>query len=118
MTAEATKRWRDNPSVQEKEKEYRSSPEVKAKRNEAVKRYRQTEQYKEAELRRRNDPVSRPKRLARLAVSNALQDGKITKQPCHCGSTDVEAHHEDYSNPLDIQWLCKDHHREIGRKHG
>lgn len=50
---------------------------------------------------------------ARQAVSNAVRDKRLAKQPCEvCGTTvDVEAHHHDYSKPLDVQWLCFKHHR-------
>jgi hypothetical protein len=52
---------------------------------------------------------------AHYAVSNAIRDGRMTKQPCEfCGSTiRVEGHHDDYSRPLDLRWLCFKHHREI-----
>lgn len=51
---------------------------------------------------------------ARTAVSNALRDGRLIKQPCeHCGATEkVQAHHNDYSKPLDVEWLCFKCHRE------
>lgn len=52
------------------------------------------------------------KHQARTAVWYALKVGKISKQPCEvCGVDEVEAHHKDYSNPLDVEWLCMKHHR-------
>jgi hypothetical protein len=49
---------------------------------------------------------------ARHTVYNALRAGKLAKQPCEkCGTiNDVHAHHDDYSAPLDVRWLCaRDH---------
>ncbi len=43
---------------------------------------------------------------ARTAVGNALRDGKIERMPCECGETKVQAHHHDYSKPLEVTWLC------------
>jgi len=49
--------------------------------------------------------------IARCAVNNAVRDGRLKKTPCEvCGSEDAEAHHEDYSRPLDVVWLCRKHH--------
>lgn len=55
------------------------------------------------------------KSKARSAVSHALRDGKLFKEPCfHCGSTEnIEAHHTDYTKPLDVTWMCLSHHREL-----
>jgi len=59
---------------------------------------------------------------ARSAVTMAKKSGALKPEPCRvCGSTEkVEAHHEDYSKPLVVDWLCFVHHRarhkEIGRK--
>ena len=41
----------------------------------------------------------------------------IRKQPCTvCGSTSlVHRHHDDYLKPLDIVWLCPEHHGERHR---
>jgi hypothetical protein len=57
--------------------------------------------------------VNEAGRAARL-VSEALKRGDLMKQPCEvCGSTmRVEGHHEDYSKPLEVKWLCKLHHRQ------
>jgi ribosomal protein S27AE len=39
--------------------------------------------------------------------------GRLKKQPCEvCGSTSVQAHHDDYTRPLDVRWLCVKHHNE------
>lgn len=51
------------------------------------------------------------KRAAEFAVSNAVRDGRLQRLPCYvCGSSDSEGHHEDYSRPLDVIWLCPKHH--------
>lgn len=31
----------------------------------------------------------------------------LEKKPCACGSTDVERHHEDYSKPLEVVYMCR-----------
>lgn len=56
------------------------------------------------------------KRAAREAVADALEHGRLMKGPCAiCGTTDrVEAHHHDYTQPLNVRWLCFRHHREVG----
>ena len=53
------------------------------------------------------------KSTARNAVSNAIRDGRLTREPCNvCGDPKSQAHHHDYSKPLDVNWLCFRHHRE------
>jgi hypothetical protein len=56
---------------------------------------------------------------ARIAVNNAVRDGRITKRPCEvCGAAKVEAHHDDYAKPLEVRWLCNPHHKiaDAGRR--
>lgn len=54
------------------------------------------------------------KASAHCALNNALRDGKLTKSPCEeCGAEKVEAHHDDYSKPLEVRWLCKKHHMMV-----
>ena|ERR1035441_6200612 len=52
------------------------------------------------------------KRKAHQAVTNAVRDRRLLKNPCRdCPRTDVHGHHTDYSRPLDVIWLCPVHHR-------
>jgi hypothetical protein len=54
------------------------------------------------------------RRASNIIVGNALRDGRLEKTPCQvCGEKKVEGHHPDYSQPLNVVWLCNLHHREI-----
>lgn len=54
------------------------------------------------------------KKNIHLKVHRALRSGKIVKKPCSvCGDKNVHGHHEDYSKPLEVIWLCPLHHAEI-----
>lgn len=48
------------------------------------------------------------KQRAYSAVKQALKTGALKKGPCaDCGSPHrIHAHHEDYSKPLEVVWLC------------
>lgn len=48
---------------------------------------------------------------ARQVLNRALNKGLIVRCPCkECGKKDTEAHHQDYSKPLAVVWLCTKHH--------
>jgi ribosomal protein S27AE len=48
---------------------------------------------------------------AHYEAQEALRRGKLKMQPCEkCGEKKVIAHHEDYSKPLEIVWLCRIDH--------
>lgn len=85
------------------------------KRQISVARYRSSDKGRAAMARahenwRGNHPH---KYKANSDLNNALQAGRIFKQPCFiCGASKVEGHHPDYSRPLDVVWLCVAHHKE------
>jgi len=59
---------------------------------------------------RKNNPE---KRLAHQAVQTAIRNGTIQKQCCEvCDDVKAHAHHDDYSKPLHVRWLCHTHHME------
>lgn len=61
------------------------------------------------EWRKRNPEKSRAQRSVFVAIRNK----SLTRKPCKiCGLEKSEAHHEDYSKPLEVIWLCKRHHAE------
>lgn len=53
-------------------------------------------------------------------VHRELWRGTLVPQPCEvCGKRKkVVAHHDDYSKPLDVRWLCGSHHKQHHLKHG
>jgi len=55
---------------------------------------------------------------SRQAAGRAIRKGLISKIPCEvCGNVEVEAHHVDYSYPLQVIWLCQHHHRVLHAEH-
>lgn len=54
----------------------------------------------------------RDRRHAHQAVERAVRSGRLHREPCACcGDEKAEAHHDDYTKPLDVVWLCRTHHR-------
>lgn len=57
------------------------------------------------------------KAKAHNAVKYAVRVGKLTRGKCEvCGAEGAQAHHDDYSKPLDVRWLCMIHHKEHHRQ--
>ena len=53
---------------------------------------------------------------AGYVVSKAIKRGALVPEPCEmCGKGGTQAHHDDYSKPLDVTWLCRHCHWETHR---
>lgn len=54
------------------------------------------------------------KKWIRFTTYTAVKRGYLEKLPCEvCGEVEkVDAHHDDYQQPLKVRWLCKQHHLE------
>lgn len=53
------------------------------------------------------------KALAHSRFHHAVARGEIVKQPCEVCGADAEAHHDDYTKPLDVRWVCRKHHKAL-----
>lgn len=81
-----------------RQKAYLSTPEGKAAHKRATDKWREQNSVR---------------RAAHVILGNALKYKTITRQPCWVCGKKAEAHHPDYSRPLDVVWLCKKHHQEV-----
>lgn len=93
-------------------------PECPIKRAERLRRYRQERPDVNRAKNNAYRAANREKDLAHRAVENAIASGRLDRQPCERCGTDalVHAHHDDYSKPLEVMWLCPTHHRERHRE--
>jgi hypothetical protein len=60
--------------------------------------------------------LKRDHAVARAIVQRALAGGELTRGKCEIGSECfgvIEGHHDDYSKPLEVRWLCKGHHMQL-----
>ncbi len=114
----ASARYRSSSKGKETKRRYRSTGRSRSAALVAQKKYRATESgARSARLAAKRARDAHPdKYVARYKLSNAVTSGRIARQPCEvCGAEKVEAHHDDYSKPLDVRWLCKKHHVEAHR---
>jgi len=50
--------------------------------------------------------------IAHKLTLRAISLGFLVRGPCEvCGEPKAHAHHDDYSQPLTVRWLCPLHHR-------
>lgn len=63
---------------------------------------------------RRNYVLANPeKAIAHRLAWNAIRAGTLKPMPCErCGKEKTDAHHDDYSKPLAVRWLCRAHHMQ------
>ncbi len=70
----------------------------------------------EAQLYRKDNPE---KIKAHSVLNNAVKTGKLIR-PDNCESCfkecKPEGHHEDYSKPFDVEWLCKKCHANVDKR--
>ena len=59
------------------------------------------------------DPLVLLRKKVRRKTNDLIKRGILRRGCCVvCRSSDVVPHHEDYSDPFQVIWLCDHHHRE------
>lgn len=65
---------------------------------------------RQSQLRQYAKHPEKPK--ARSIACAAIRSGKLVRLPCRvCGNPKSQAHHDDYSKPLEVQFFCDLHHK-------
>lgn len=98
-------------------KRYQEDPRIRVRH----KRYWVTDAGKNSmnKSRQKWDMNNPEKKKAGSKVANAIRSGRLTKpKECQtCGNKGrIEGHHEDYSKPFDVMWLCNLCHTKIHRE--
>jgi len=110
-----------SPKCKKCAKDYDDARLRDPKRMEMRRQYQKTAKGKAAHSRACKNWVEKNqvKRSAHILVGNRIRSGELIKQPCEiCGCKDVHAHHDDYAKPLEVRWLCDEHHNEWHRING
>ncbi len=69
--------------------------------------------WKVRKLKEERDPLIRERKKVRRKTNDLIREGKLRKKACIvCGKKNVLPHHEDYSNPFKIIWLCEEDHKD------
>lgn len=99
-------------------KKYRNSTRGKESNRKAVKKYSQSSKGKAARSKAQtNYRMLNPEKIkAHEIVRCAIENGWLIPEPCPCSEIEVEGHHEDYSKPLEVDWLCSKCHTKLHRK--
>lgn len=113
-------RFQNDPRVRDRHRKYQKTEAGKESVSASKKRYasnnRDAMHAKLIQYR-----AEYPKKYAaHSAVHCAKIKGILVAGECEvCGSNEnTHAHHDDYDKPLDVRWLCPQHHRDWHKEHG
>lgn len=118
VSARDKERYRSN-----RESEIQRSKDWQERNMDHVIEYRKkSRQTQHVKMRRveehRREMANHPeKRIAYNLMKVALLSGDLIRKPCEvCGDVKSQGHHDDYTKPLEVRWLCHAHHCEVHGK--
>ncbi len=103
----------------------RNRPNATARKADARRRYRErisTPEGRAREWAAKKKYAIGDRRACHIIVCNAIRDGRLKRMPCErCQAEEhIHAHHENYTKPMDVIWLCRPchgkRHREINEE--
>lgn len=113
--AKRDSRSRDNEKVRAYERERWDRPERRAQVYASLANAKRRDPKRFAMYQRDYNARHPERKKARGMVRKALLSGKLEHKPCEgCGRFNSHAHHDDYSKPLEVRWLCSTCH---GKEH-
>lgn len=90
---------------------------IKQRSRERLKNLSQEQKQQRVERVKEFRHKNREKATAWSAVGNAILRGELEKpsycELCGVSGMKIHAHHEDYSKPLEVLWLCHDCHMSL-----
>jgi len=114
-------RANNKETIRAKNKKYRERNKEKIKAYQLKHAY--TDKHKESNriASKKYAEGNKSKKKAHWAVNNLIRKGGLIRAS-HCEkcefSGDIHAHHDDYSKPLEVRWLCGACHREWHKEFG
>lgn len=111
------KAWRERNISERLEVEREYAEDSKEARKEYLRAYKEENREKIREAQKRYREKNRDKVNAQAKLNYYIQKGDITRpmecSMCERASDKIEAHHSDYSKPLDVMWLCEKCHKKV-----
>jgi hypothetical protein len=107
--------------LSERDKKRANEPKRAARHREYLKSYLLTERGKEVRKKSMSNYNERYplRKAAHILTSRAIRTGKLVnpKTCSECQSAEsIQAHHDDYTKPLSVRWLCLSCHTDWHRK--
>lgn len=95
-----------------RQRKYRTSAEYRKWFREYVRKWNARNEEKRYQFSRKWVLANVEKVKAQRAVHRAVKKGILKRKGCEKCGMKADAHHPDYSKPLEVRWLCRLHHRE------
>ena len=102
--------YRHQTEIAKRRKEIRKSPEFKEKNRIRIREWRRKNPEKSRRCVKNWQQKHKIRHAAHQRVHRAVEEGKLMRSEycLQCGKKcKTEGHHEDYSKPLDVVWLCR-----------